>query len=502
MESQVLLELKDIKKSFNSVKALDGINLTIREGEVTALVGENGAGKSTLMKIISGIYQKDSGHIFYKGEEVNFLSPKEAIERHISIIHQELNLCNNLSVADNIFIGHEIVSTPLKILNKKKTEAKAKEILDYLNVDIDPKELVSNLSIAQKQMVEIAKSCALEANILIMDEPSSSLTDKEISALFTLIENLKSKNKSIVYISHKLSEVMHVSDNIVVIRDGKYIGELDPSKCNEDEIISMMVGRKMEDVYPKRHYERSENVALEVSNLSSSVSGVKDVSFKLYQGEILGIYGLVGSGRTEAMKTIYGAYPKTSGTTKINGKEVNIKNPNEAIKNGIAYLTENRKEEGLCLDLSVMDNFYSGRIREKVLGIINFKNISAKCRDYIQRIKIKTTGTNQIIKKLSGGNQQKVIISKWLDTNPKILIFDEPTRGIDVGAKFEIYSLINDLSKNGLSIIIVSSELPEILGTSDRVLIMREGKSVAIIDKTEATQERVAFYATGGTKGE
>ncbi|MBZ4655731.1 MAG: transporter related [Thermoanaerobacter sp.] len=502
MVGDIILEMKNISKFFPGVKALNNVNLVLREGQVHALVGENGAGKSTLMKILSGIYIPDEGNIIYEGEEVIFRTPNDAKDKKISIIHQELNLCNNLSVADNIFAGKEFLKNKLQFLDKKKINQEAKKLLDYLEVDIKPDEFVGSLSISKKQMVEIAKAMAENARILIMDEPTSALTEKETDVLFKLISNLKSKGVSIVYISHRMEEIIKIADCVSVLRDGNYIGSMDIKDVTIPKIISMMVGRTLDDIFPRRNPSIS-NVVLEVKNLKKK-GLIKDISFNVRKGEILGIAGLVGAGRTELAKILFGAIKKDSGEVKIENKTLEISSPIDAINGGIALITENRKEEGLCLELSVKENMFSASM-DKVCnfaGFINNKLVKSKALNYIDILKIKTPTIDQIIKNLSGGNQQKVIIAKWLETDSKVLILDEPTRGIDVGAKYEIYTLMNKLTSDGVAIIMISSELPEILGMSDRVIVMRQGEITAEFPINEATQENIMYYAAGGNKVE
>ena len=463
--AEKILEMKNIVKTFPGVKALDHAYIDLYAGEVNAFLGENGAGKSTLMKVLTGVYQKDEGEIIYNGKSVNFKNPKEAQENGISIIYQEFNLLPHLSVADNIFITREFQGMK-GIVNENKQNEEAQKILNQLGLKISPEEKVMNLSVAEQQMVEIAKALSTNAKILIMDEPTAALTDREIEKLFEVIENLKKNGVGIIYISHRMEELKIIADRATVMRDGKYIDTLNYKDTTNDDLIKLMVGRDITDQYPARNVEIGEAL-LEVEDLSYK-KHVKAINFSVKKGEILGVAGLMGSGRTEMAKVIFGAYEKSGGKVFLEGKEVHIKSPKEAIKLGIAYLTEDRKKDGLFLNLSIED------------------------------MKIKTPSKEQFTKNLSGGNQQKVILARWLCQNKKIVIFDEPTRGIDVGAKREVYNLMNELVETGAGIIMISSELPEILGMSDRVMIMHEGKIGNIIDIKDATEERILYFATGG----
>ncbi|MBF8983175.1 ribose ABC transporter ATP-binding protein RbsA [Lutibacter sp. B2] len=490
-----ILEMKNISKEFPGVKALSGVNLTIYHGEVMALLGENGAGKSTLMKILTGVYQKTAGEIYLNGKLVKFNSINDSQKAKIGIIHQELNLIPNLTIAENIFLGREPINT-FKKIDWNKLYSEADQLLDLLNMKISSKELVINLSIGQRQMVEIAKTLSLDAQIIIMDEPTDALTDKETESLFKVIRSLRSQGKSIVYISHRLEEIFQICDRATILRDGQFIEEKEVKDLDQNEIIEKMVGRKISEQFPTVKVKKG-NVALEVNGLTNKF--VKNVSFKLQQGEILGIAGLMGSGRTELAKTICGAIKKESGEILIEGERVNISSTQEAIKKGINYVSEDRKKDGLVLGLSVKENMSLSSLKEFTNQFSKIDSIEEeKVVDYyIKSINIKTPSKNQLIKNLSGGNQQKVCISKSLMCKPKILILDEPTRGIDVGAKKEIYDLINNLKKEGLSIIMISSEITEILGMSDRILVMHEGRISGELPENEATQETIMSYAVG-----
>ena len=488
MQQQPILQMKNIIKEFPGVKALDGVNLELYEGKVMGLMGENGAGKSTLMKVLSGVYKKDGGEIYYKGKLEDIKDTKDAQEKGIAIIHQELNLIHDLSIGENIFLGRE----PRKAFGKidwKKLHSDAQILLNKLDVNCSSKELLGTLSIGQQQMVEIAKALSLNAKIIIMDEPTDALTDKETESLFKVIDELKSEGKSIVYISHRLKEIFEMCDYITVIRDGRYVGQENVSDVNEDKMIEMMVGRKLTDQFPKLEVEKKD-VILEVKNLKNQY--VHDVSFSVKGGEILGISGLMGAGRTELAKTIYGYYKKQSGQIYIKGNKVENKSPKDGLKNGIAYVSEDRKGDGLILGLSVKENMsISSLDRVSSPFRVNKQKELDEVKDYIKKMNIKTPSENQIIKNLSGGNQQKVAIGKALMTHPEVLILDEPTRGVDVGAKKEIYDLINEFKKQGKAVIMISSEMPEILGMSDRILVISEGKVNGEFDIKDASQESI-----------
>jgi ribose transport system ATP-binding protein len=492
--AEIVVSMKNIQKSFPGVHALDDAQIELKKGEVHGLVGENGAGKSTLMKVLTGIYAKDSGAVSVKGREVNYANPGEALADGISMIHQELNLMPHLSVADNIYIGRE----PQKgiVLDKKKTIDLTRKLLESLNLDIDPEIQVNQLTVAKQQMIEIAKALSFNSDILIMDEPTAALTSAEIDELFKFIKELKAKGVGIVYISHRMEELRVITDEITVMRDGQYVNTVKTADTDITQIISMMVGRTIYEE-PKTHsmVAKDAPVVLKAEHLSSTV--VHDVSFELKKGEILGFAGLMGAGRTETARLLFGADPKSDGKIYINGKEVEITSPNDAVEHGIGYLSEDRKAFGLAVGLSLADNVVMATLDDFVSGgVVNERKIEKASGEYIKKVNIKTPSSRQLVRNLSGGNQQKVVIAKWLVRNCDILIFDEPTRGIDVGAKSEIYKLMSQLAAEGKSIIMISSEMPELLRMSDRILVMCEGRMTGEIDIGEATQEGIMRYAT------
>lgn len=482
-----ILEVKGVSKSFPGVKALDHVDLNIYPGEVMGLLGENGAGKSTLMRVLSGVYIKDEGELFFKGEQYNPKDPKDAMDKGIAIIHQELNLIENMKVYENIFLGRELKSAGR--LDTETMIQESRKLLDFLNSSIDPETTVSELSIANKQLIEIAKALSIDSDIIIMDEPTDTLTTSEVEDLFEVIHALKKENKGIIYISHKLEEIFEICDRYSVLRDGQYIGERITADSNEEEIIEMMVGRSLDEFIPYVENEYEE-IALEVYGATNEY--IKDVSFSLKKGEVLGISGLVGSGRTELAKSLYGVYPLESGTVKLYGQEININSPREAIRNNIVYVSEDRKGEGLIVSSNVKKNITLSNLLNYVsFGYIDVKKEVEDSNKYIKEMNIRTPSYQQIVENLSGGNQQKVAIAKALATHPTILILDEPTRGVDVGAKKEIYDILNEIKKEGKSIIVISSDMLEVLGISDRLLVMRDGRVVGEFDREEVDQQKI-----------
>ncbi len=494
MAKQVLLKMEGIDKAFPGVQALKNAKLEVQEGEVHVLIGENGAGKSTLMKILTGVYKKDSGKILFKGKDFYVKNPKEAAERGVSIIHQEFNLLPHLTVAQNIYIGREPKKNKF-IIDEKKMIKDTESVLKSLNLSINPNERVDKLSVAEQQMVEIAKALAFKSEVLLLDEPTSALTESEIEDLFKIIKKLKAEGVGIVYISHRMEEFKHIADRITVLRDGSYIGTRNWKDIDINEIIKMMVGRDIKDQYPKRNPKIGE-VVFEAKNISRK-GKLHDVSFNVKKGEILGFAGLMGAGRTEVARAIFGADSIDSGEFYLEGNKIKIKSPVDAIKNQIAYLSEDRKRDGLLLDLDVEFNTVIANIKEySKLSVVNDKMCKKVSTEKVNDLKTKTPSLGQKTKFLSGGNQQKVLIGRWLCRDTKVLIFDEPTRGIDVGAKYEVYTLMKELAEKGVAIIMISSELPEILGMSDRIIVMHEGKKTGELDITDATQEKIMSLAS------
>ena len=491
----IILTMKGIDKSFPGVHALDHVDLEIRKGEVLALMGENGAGKSTLMKVLTGIYKKDSGTITYEGKEIEFANTREAQDAGVVIVHQELNMLGHLTVAQNLFIGREFMNG-VKIDDKKMNE-EAKKLFDKLNVDIDPAETMSNLTVGKQQMCEIAKAVSFDAKVIIFDEPSAALTETEIEAMFEIIRDLKKRDIAMVYISHRMDEIKVITDRVTVMRDGTYVGTIITKDSTKEDIINMMVGRVIyEDPKTQSMVAPDAPVVLEVKNLNAGKM-VQDVSFKLHKGEILGFSGLMGAGRTETARALFGADPVDSGEIYINGQKVTINSPRDAVRCGIGYLSEDRKRYGCVVQKTVAENTTMATMKNFMNGLLIDKKKEAKvAQEYVEALATKTPSVEQLVVNLSGGNQQKVVIAKWLTRDCDILIFDEPTRGIDVGAKNEIYKLMNKLASEGKSIIMISSEMTEILRMSDRVIVMCEGKKTGEIDIAEATQENIMNLAT------
>lgn len=491
MSQEYILEMTDIVKEFPGVRALKGVQLKVRPGTVHTLMGENGAGKSTLMKCLIGIHPPTSGKIVFEGKQVQFKNTLEALNAGISMIHQELSPVPERSVCENLWLGR----APRKglIVDHKKMRQDSIDLFQKLNLDVDPDEKMGNLTVAKMQMVEIAKAVSYDSRIVIMDEPTSSLTDAEVEHLFRIIAELKAKNVAIIYISHKMDEIFRISDDITVYRDGEYIATDRAENLNVDKVIQLMVGREVTDMFPKVDCPIGETV-LKVENLSSG-RAVKNVSFELHRGEILGMAGLVGAGRTETAETIFGMRHMTGGKIYKDGKELHIKSPEDAIANKIGLLTEDRRGNGIVGLLSIMDNTVLANLKKYGFPL-NHKKMRMDTEEYVKKLNTKTPSIDTPIQNLSGGNQQKVLVGRWLLTNPDILIVDEPTRGIDVGAKAEIHSLITKLAGEGKAIIMISSELPEVMGMSDRIVVMHEGVMTAIVDRKDFSSELILKYAT------
>jgi ABC-type sugar transport system ATPase subunit len=493
-DRSVLLHVSNIRKEFAGVVALKDVSFELRAGTVHALMGENGAGKSTLMKVIAGIYRPDGGKIQLHGQDVDLPTPLAALDHGIAMIHQELNLMSSMTVAENIWIRRE-PRNRFGLIDHAKLNTMTRDLFVELDIDIAPDELVRNLSVASRQMVEIAKAVSYDSEILIMDEPTSALTEREVAHLFRIINALRSKGTGIIYITHKMSELFEIADEVSVFRDGEHIATKPSKELTRDEVIRMMVGRDIDQMFPKIPAQIG-NVVLSVRDLT--LRGVfEHVSFDLRAGEILGVAGLVGAGRSNIAETIFGVTPATSGTIHVNGKPVTISSPQVAMKHGMAFLTEDRKETGCFLGLTVQENMqisalHSGFYRN---GFVDQRRLTQACTDLKNALKVKTPSMEQLILNLSGGNQQKALIGRWLLTKPKILILDEPTRGIDVGAKAEIHRMISTLAAEGLAVIMISSELPEILGMSDRVLTISQGKVTGVLDRAEADQVKIMELA-------
>jgi len=492
--SEFLLQVEGVRKEFPGVVALDDVAFRLKPGTVHALMGENGAGKSTLMKIIAGIYRPDSGSFHLRGKDIQLASPLDALENGIAMIHQELNLMPFMTVAENIWIRRE-PKTAIGFVDHAELRRKTASLFEKLNINIDPEIEVRDLSVANRQMVEIAKAVSYESDVLIMDEPTSALTEKEVTHLFEIIRGLKAQGKGIVYITHKMNELFEIADEVSVFRDGRYIGTHPAASVTRDDIIRMMVGREITQMFPKEVVPIGE-VYLSVRNLS--LKGVfHDVSFDVRTGEILGVAGLVGSGRSNVAETIFGVTPATTGEIWIKGQKVAIDRPGTAMKNGMAFLTEDRKETGCFLILDVLENMQIAILNQGFVkaGFVAEAEVTRKCDQMKDALRVKTPDMHERVENLSGGNQQKVLIGRWLMTHPRILILDEPTRGIDVGAKAEIHKLITRLAGEGVAVIMISSEMPEILGMSDRIMVMHEGRVTGFLDRAEATQVKIMELA-------
>lgn len=489
MDSEILVHISDLRKSFGSVLALDNVSFELKKGEVHALLGENGAGKSTLIKVISGVYTPDEGTMIIKGQKVSAYSPKKARSSGVATVFQELSLVNELSVEDNIFLGHEI-STATGALNRTVMKKKVNELLAYVGLDVPPQAKTGNLGSAQQQLVEIAKALSTDPDIIIMDEPTDKLYGDEQKQLYHIINKLREDGKGIIYISHKLEEILLIADRVTVLRDGKYISTTKTEGTTHEQLISMMVGRDIESLFPKENVPIGEDV-LEVKDLSCG-NYLQNINFSVRSGEILGIGGLVGSGRTMLAQCIAGVIKADMGKVFIDGKEISLKSPKEAIKSGIAYLPEDRKRYGLVLSMSCIDNIILPSIPSFV---VNKKELTKNTDKAVSTLSIKTPSLNTLVGNLSGGNQQKVVIAKWLSTKARVFIFDEPTQGIDVGTKAEIYKLMCNLAKNGCCIVMISSDMNELLSMSDRVAVMSAGQMVGILNHDECTPENVLRFA-------
>ena len=505
MEDSVILQMRGIKKAFPGVQALDGVDLEVRSGEVMALVGENGAGKSTLIKILSGAYTADAGEIYIKGKQVKIVDPKHARDLGVSVIYQELNLAEQVSVAENIFAGREILNR-FGLIDYRTMYKNAQKWLDELHIkNVDPRDEVRRLGIARKQMVEIAKALSLDSNIIVMDEPTSSLPSattnpdeiNEVQILLSTIRKLRERGKALIYISHRMEEIFRISDRITVMRDGKLIGVRKTTETTPKEIISMMVGRNLEDMYGKDEGRKIGSTVLEVRHLNQG-KRLFNIGFHVRAGEILGVAGLVGAGRTEMAKAVFGADRRDSVEILVDNQPVNVQTPQDAIRCGLGYLPEDRKLQGLFLKMAIRTNISAANIAYiSRRGFIQDRVEKDLAQQYITQLKIRTPSIDQFARNLSGGNQQKVIIAKWLAVKPKVLIVDEPTRGVDVGAKIEIYNLLRKLAGDGVAVVMISSELPEILGMSDRIVVIREGHCAGELDRADATEEKIMEMATG-----
>ncbi len=490
-----ILEVENVRKEFPGVVALDDVQLKLKRGTVHALMGENGAGKSTLMKIVAGIYTPDSGTFKLRGQHIRLKNPLDALQNGIAMIHQELNLMAPMTISENIWIGREPTNR-IGLINHGEMNRRTSELFERLDIDLDPDVQIGTLSVANRQMVEIAKAVSFNSDVLIMDEPTSALTEKEVTHLFTIIRALKEQGKGIIYITHKMNELFEIADEVSVFRDGKYIATKPSSDVTRDDIIRMMVGREITHMFPKDTVPIGD-VVLSVKNLA--LKGVfKDVSFEVRAGEILGLAGLVGSGRSNVAETIFGVTPATSGTIHINGREVDMASPSVAMQHGMAFLTEDRKETGCFLLLDVQDNTQMAVLQQRYVnwGFVQQAQLAKDSEDIANRLRVRTPDMQEPIINLSGGNQQKVLICRWLLTNPKILILDEPTRGIDVGAKAEIHKLISNLAGQGVAVIMISSEMPEVLGMSDRIMVLHEGRVTGFLDRKDADQVKIMELAS------
>lgn len=495
-KEQVLLRMENIEKTFPGVKALDGVTLNVKAGTVHALMGENGAGKSTLMKCLFGVYSKDGGKIYLDGKEISFANSKEALENGVAMVHQELNQALKRNVMDNMWLGRfPTVAKGVPITSEKKMYNATKEIFKQLEINVDPKTVMSKMPVSQRQMVEIAKAVSYNSKVIVFDEPTSSLTEEEVEHLFKIIEMLKSRGCAIIYISHKMAEILRISDEVTIMRDGKWIATRPASELTTDEIIKLMVGRELTNIYPPKT-NKIGDVLMSVENLTAEYSKLRDVSFTARKGEIIGVAGLDGSGRTELLENIFGTATRRSGTIKLDGKTIKNRNAKESIKNGFALLTEERRATGIFGILNIRENTTISSLKNYRVGPFLSKKKMKEATDWcINSMRVKTPNQETKIRSLSGGNQQKVILGRWLLTEPTVLLLDEPTRGIDVGAKYEIYQLIIDLANKGKTVIMVSSEMPELLGVCDRILVMSGGRLSGEVDAKTATQEQIMTLA-------
>ncbi|MFC0274466.1 sugar ABC transporter ATP-binding protein [Metabacillus herbersteinensis] len=500
-----VLNMEGISKTFSGVKVLNNVRIELYPGEVHALMGENGAGKSTFMKILAGIHSPDSdgGTIYLKGQPISWKDPVDARNKGISVIHQELNLSANLTISENILMGSIFPRNRLKMIKWDEVHERAQKVLDSMGSSLNPRQLVSTLSVAQQQMIEIARALSFKAQVLIMDEPTASLTDKEITKLFQIIDDLKKQGVAIVYISHRMDEIFKISNRFTVLRDGEWITSGPIEETNPKHLVKLMVGRDLKDLFNRTKASETTissrtTPVLELKNVSDNTL-VKDVSFKIYPGEIVGLAGLVGAGRTELVRALFGVSELKSGEIYVNGKSVNIKSPIDAIANGIAHVPESRKEQGLFLSMSVKENILMAELKKHCKsGIVSWKQVNGSADQFIKDLNIKIASPEQQVSNLSGGNQQKVVIAKWLSISPKVLLLDEPTRGVDIGAKTEIHKIVSKLADEGLAVLMISSELPEVLGVSDRILVMSEGRLTGELSREEATQEKIMHLATKG----
>ncbi|MBP1703479.1 MAG: ABC-type transport system ATP-binding protein (probable substrate ribose) [Chloroflexi bacterium] len=508
MQEAPVLQMHGIRKAFPGVQALDGVDFEVRPGEVMALMGENGAGKSTLIKILSGAHSADEGQVFIKGQQVKISSPKEAQDLGVAVIYQELNLAESVSIAENIFVGREFRNR-FGFIDNKTMNTRAREWLETLHIDLDPRLMVRKIGIARKQMVEIAKALSLDASIIVMDEPTSSLptaTSKptelnEVEVLLEMIRKLRDGGKAVIYISHRMGEVFRISDRITVLRDGKLVGVRNTAETNPDEVVAMMVGRKLEDLYGHRSETPIGEKVLEVRGLNQA-GRLYDINFDVRAGEILGLAGLIGAGRSETAMAVFGASKRDSGDILINNHPLAIKNPQSAIQAGIGYLPEDRKLQGLFLKMAIRLNISAADLSlVSSSGFLNANKERELSSLYVKQLNIRTPSIEQQARNLSGGNQQKVVIAKWLAVKPKVLILDEPTRGVDVGAKIEIYNLMHQMASQGMALVMISSELLELLGMSDRILVLREGRAMGELSRADATEEKIMTLATGVKTG-